>query len=37
MRTSHANREKLLYLNGVEQLYPDDDRREAIASNRMLL
>ena len=25
---------KLLYLNGVEQLYPDDDHREAIASFR---
>jgi putative flippase GtrA len=37
MRTRRANREKLLYLNGVEQLYPDDDRREAIASDRMLL
>ena len=32
-----TNREKLLYLNGVEQLYPSDDRREAILSNRMLL
>jgi hypothetical protein len=37
MRTRRANREKLLYFNGVEQLYPDDDRREALASNRMLL
>jgi len=26
-----------LYCDGIEQLYPDDDRQTAIASNRMLL
>jgi len=28
---------KRLYCNGIEQRHPDDDRREAIASDRMLL
>jgi len=27
----------MLYLNAVEQLCPDDDRRVAIGSDRMLL
>jgi len=28
---------KRLHYDGIEQLYPDDDRQTAIASDRMLL